>query len=82
MVPVLVPVPGDGAQCLVRGMYCWCQWMVLVLILVSMPGPGSGDSAWYHCLLCGAHAGAGIHCPVPEPVPSGWYQWLLLVPGT
>lgn len=70
VVPMLVPVLGAGAQCLVHGMQCWCQWMVPVPILVSVCGPGSADSEWYHCrlcgvccALCGAGASAQYQCP-------------------
>lgn len=95
VVPVLVPV--SRAQCPVHGTqcWCWCLWVVLVAVLVSVPAPDSGDSAWWHCLLCGvhcalwswchAHAGAGIHCWCPVPATSDWCWFgasvLVVLPG-
>lgn len=51
VLPILEPVHGAGAQCLAHHMLCWYQWVATVPVLVSVPGPG--DSAQYHCLMCG-----------------------------
>lgn len=64
----------------------WCQCPVLAVVTVHGTTAVCVVSS-VHCVVLlpvhntSAHAGAGIHCLVPESVSSGWYQWLVLVPG-
>ena len=78
-----------GARCMAHsagagasGWY-WCLYWYQcpVLAVVTVHGTTACCVVLVPVHDASAHAGAGIHCLVPEPVPSGWYQWLALVPG-